>query len=116
MSFFAHLWDKFGRIAAPIQAEFRFTPRPQGSEAREPVSDEDQKRTRAHVEHRRAVMDIGCTLNNAYVFRNYGRGPVVERETAYAVIEVPEHMAHMNRHQLQTEFEHDATDREPSHL
>lgn len=116
MSLLTALWDSVNRLAAPIQSEFDFTPKAQGSEAREPVSDEDRKRTQEHTEHRRAVMDIGCALNNAYVFRDYGRGPVVERETAYAVIEVPKHMAYMSHHQLQTEFEHDAANREPSHL
>ena len=116
MSLLTALWDRINRLAAPIQSEFDFTPKAQGSEAREPVSDEDQKRTQQLTEHRRAVMDVGCALNNAYVFRNYGHGPVVERETAYAVIEVPQHMAHMDRHQLQMEFEHDAANREPSRL
>lgn len=108
MSFFAHLWDKFGRIEAPIQMGLSFGPnlKPQGSEAREPVSDEDQKRTAQHVEHRRAVMDHLVLQANAYVFRDYGLGPILEHQSRAAP--APS--------ELSGEIDDIVHNREPAHL
>jgi hypothetical protein len=80
MNFFHRLWLRFGRLK-PLLVEpqgLAPTPTEPAGEAREPVNDEDSVRMRALVTRHRDLMDLLCTHANAYVYRDYGAGYVVE--------------------------------------
>lgn len=90
------LWERLtrspGLVVDPRGPTATHTPTngPQSSEAREPVNDADHARTALHVEHRRWAMDYVCQQANAIIVRDYGRGPVIEKDSYNGmVVELP---------------------------
>lgn len=83
MNLLHRLWLRFGRLKPLVvepDATMAPTPVPPAGEAREPVSDQDGERQRALMGRRRELMDLACLHANAYVWRDYGAGAVVERD------------------------------------
>lgn len=79
MKLFTLLWTRLQELGPPVADPMHgFTPTAPAGEAREPVSDQDGVRMRAVVTHRRELMDLLCVHANAYVWRDYGAGTVVE--------------------------------------
>ena len=83
MNFFSALWLRWQGLKPLIAEDLPMAPTPMkpAGEAREPVNDVDGEQQRVGMHVQRAAMDRLCLQANAYVYRDYGRGAVVERST-----------------------------------
>lgn len=84
MSLFGSLWQRVGRLPPIATPDVPLMPTPTtpAGEAREPVGDQDMDTAEAHVAWQRGVMDTLCLQANAYVYRDYGAGVVVDTDRA----------------------------------
>ena len=91
MNPFAWLWLRWQHLKAPITPDLALAPAPTpmapAGEAREPVNDQDAIHTQALVARRRKAMDALCLQANAQVYRDYGRGPVLEAARPFPPID-----------------------------
>ena len=88
------IWAWMNSLGAPAApAGSQVTPLVPAGEAREPVNDQDCARYRAEIERRRELMDLLCVQANAYVYRDYGQGPVAVYEGVAADPTTAQHAA-----------------------
>lgn len=80
MNLLHRLWAWVGQLPSPVSPDLPITPAPltPAGEAREPVGDQDADAAAACVAMQRRVMDALCLQANAYVYRDYGAGEVVD--------------------------------------
>lgn len=88
------IWAWMNSLGAPAApAGSQATPLVPAGEAREPVNDADAMRTRIAVDLQRERMDALCQAANAYVYRDYGQGPVTVYEGVAADPTTAQHAA-----------------------